>query len=631
MTKQQSTSTTIIELTEDGGQELRYAFQEVEYPSTHPKRIQLSLAALMDLRDNGIGNLAMACAEFKDRTGYIPQDDEEFAPPVVEGDDSATVVFDIGDWILVPELAAARNADFDVFNACDIQLDPYPIRRVTPMWYEAQYPINVTGQGIRQVDAPMQCWDARISPKSGKAAIRVDSIQRLSPTAHVDTSKHERNVALGIGLYGHVNPLKMCEYIAHQYGPEFASKDDSGFWNLSERVMLALAPEAEWDFPEGEEQHCSHILQETQASIVIANDEQVSDFIQEFLITRLNETMNEIANEVAAADAAVDAAINPVEPTTTTQAPASTSIQSSGSLEVYTADGVTDAKDASGGTDLTRLLNHPNIGHAGATRGTRLKNQQPTKKSHHKFSGENAAGEERPVPKTRAPVPKFGAQTSAARKFLEAIPVARQELKDGDGILNASASGVTELGRFLDLNAKCCFDYAHIGEVHSIGALWNWLCTHPDLRESRLLLSHGTSNRNYKPKKRYDQPGFKSLLADATMAKIVSNPKMREAFTESTDQIQLYHIHSESGDLINVHRLAAWYVPALEEIRRVLKALKAGGLADGEIEPDFGFLEIDYSQYQKPRDNDGDYDRNHDRDKRQDRPHWKSKHQQHRN
>jgi|JFJP01.1.fsa_nt_gi hypothetical protein len=159
--------------------------------------------------------------------------------------------------------------------------------------------------------------------------------------------------------------------------------------------------------------------------------------------------------------------------------------------------------------------------------------------------------------------------------------------EDGVDHINISFTAATALGEFLDINANTPFEHRELAHFTSIGGLWYYVkCEKPD---ERFRYTWGERNRVLgKRLALRDVVGFKTIIADATWMKIVSNEAVVRDLVESTLPFKNYYYYGP----LNLRKTtpeAIWYTAAIDEIRRTLKMRANTGSV--ELMPDFYFLE----------------------------------------
>jgi hypothetical protein len=176
-----------------------------------------------------------------------------------------------------------------------------------------------------------------------------------------------------------------------------------------------------------------------------------------------------------------------------------------------------------------------------------------------------------------------------ASSYLKQAFVGGVENTSGDGIdhINISDIAKTDLGKFLDINAKTPFDHPELLHFTSLGGLWYFVKC-----ENSPEVFRGTWGRNNrdigKTMKFRDIAGFKTIIADAAWVKIVSSERAVKDIVESTLPFENYYYQGE----LRIKKTAPetiWFTIAIEEIRRTLKLrVKTGNM---NLMPDFTSIE----------------------------------------
>lgn len=176
-----------------------------------------------------------------------------------------------------------------------------------------------------------------------------------------------------------------------------------------------------------------------------------------------------------------------------------------------------------------------------------------------------------------------------ASSYLKQAFVGGVENTSGDGVdhINISDIAKTDLGKFLDINAKTPFDHPELLHFNSLGGLWYFVkCeNNPDVFRG----TWGRNNRDIgKTMKFRDVTGFKTIIADAAWVKILSNERAVKDMVESTLPFENYYYQGE----LRIKKTAPetiWFTIAIEEIRRTLKLrVKSGNM---NLMPDFTSIE----------------------------------------
>lgn len=159
--------------------------------------------------------------------------------------------------------------------------------------------------------------------------------------------------------------------------------------------------------------------------------------------------------------------------------------------------------------------------------------------------------------------------------------------EDGVDHLNVSAMGHTKLGKFLDINAKAPFQHPELSHFNSVGGLWFYVKTEDHNEDFRYVWGDRCRKMG-KMSKTLEVKGFKTIIADATWIKVISNPEMVQEMIDSTLPFKSY-FYFGALHIKKIAPEAPWYCKVLEEIRRVLKLRVEA--EEGTVLPDFSFLE----------------------------------------
>ena len=165
---------------------------------------------------------------------------------------------------------------------------------------------------------------------------------------------------------------------------------------------------------------------------------------------------------------------------------------------------------------------------------------------------------------------------------------------DGVDFINTASSGDTPLGRALDINYHIRFQYQSTGWFASVGAVWFYLLA--DTQDESLRNLYGVSCRNIRERitPRHVE-GFRTIIADATWAKINSNKHFVAAIVKNELPYVCFYaknISDKQGKQTTQvvdSSIAYWYVAVIEEIARTLKESAKTG--NTELIPDFSFIE----------------------------------------
>jgi len=172
------------------------------------------------------------------------------------------------------------------------------------------------------------------------------------------------------------------------------------------------------------------------------------------------------------------------------------------------------------------------------------------------------------------------------------------EGQDGVDHINIHNDAATELGRFLDMNAKSPFNHPELGMFQSVGGVWHYIQTQPLVEEYRILTGAKLRAKVAEIKKNslsdHNAPrptlvkGFRIIVADAMWHKVTQSEKAVQLMAESSLPFEHYFVQ---GDM-KIRQYPSegyWIIAAYEEIRRVIKARLGAG--DPDEQPDFSHIE----------------------------------------
>jgi hypothetical protein len=159
--------------------------------------------------------------------------------------------------------------------------------------------------------------------------------------------------------------------------------------------------------------------------------------------------------------------------------------------------------------------------------------------------------------------------------------------EDGIDHINVSQMGKTELGKFLDINAKAPFNHPELAQFQSVGGLWFYVKTE-DHPESFRYIWGDRCRKMGKEYKTIDVDSFKLIIADATWIKIISNPAMVEEMLLSDLPFKNYFYYGALR-IKKPTPESLWYCKVLETIRNTLKLRVE--INDATLQPDFSFLD----------------------------------------
>lgn len=158
---------------------------------------------------------------------------------------------------------------------------------------------------------------------------------------------------------------------------------------------------------------------------------------------------------------------------------------------------------------------------------------------------------------------------------------------DGIDHINISSAAQTDLGKFLDIDARYPFVHRELAMFASIGGLWFYIKGEEQNESFRTVFGDHCRFMGKKIKTR-NVEGFKIIIADATWMKIISSDRAVHELVESTLPFKNYYYQG----ILKISKTnydAIWYTQVIEEIRRTLKLRASTGSTD--LMPDFFFLE----------------------------------------
>lgn len=560
----------------------------------HPKMILMDQEAYEDLNKNGFSRLAAAATDFINSLSDEEQEEfiaeEDFTIPEVDDGDGEHALLHIGKWIIVPTSTA------------DSWRRP---------WVNADYITENELFRISQDEAPVIYWF-----KPNIHAIDLSIMEDVLTFEHPyidDTCQRGCIISGDVDLdnvvatiIGENKTLPSNVYVI--FNTEDCDMSDAvTTFALSQNECVILVVSSYEDAA----RRMKELLQPAKTFPTTQAAVPQSDTIMNTSMNSL-ETSVITTGQLSAAEAVITAGAN-IAPIIPVVVPTDIVLGDAGSAAKQDAVAA-EHDNADGGVSQASLDKLMEVGVGGAVPVNHRRRQQGQQHQPQQ-------PRQQKVPSLLKPV---GASPMAAKYLSEiALPKARV---DGEDFINASRSGKTALGRFLDVNARAMFNYAELGQIASIGALWTFLSTPPEQR-SAAQLSATTQPRE---RGQHRTPGYKVILADATMAKILANAEMCKAMVESTLPFEIFRVDDDGVQQPNTY-LSEWYVPALEEIRATLKR-RAANIAQCESDgvavpmdmlpvPNFAFLE---GGDQERRDDRGwkNRDRDNSRGDGQQKP-WK--------
>lgn len=171
-------------------------------------------------------------------------------------------------------------------------------------------------------------------------------------------------------------------------------------------------------------------------------------------------------------------------------------------------------------------------------------------------------------------------------RFARRSDVVEKSMIDNDGVdhINCMYSGRLILGRFLDMHSRGPFNHPDYGRFNSIRGFLHYLqMVTPDERLRDAVGPEADQIARDTAKKRVEN--LRQIVAEATILKIIQNEAAMEAFARTELPLRSYvevWTQTEDGQRDKfverkVFHADAWYILALEEIRRALKtALETG-------------------------------------------------------
>jgi len=226
--------------------------------------------------------------------------------------------------------------------------------------------------------------------------------------------------------------------------------------------------------------------------------------------------------------------------------------------------------------------------------------KKPNKKAHkakpatteqlsalvERFNNKEVTRMRNPIPALLIPSNR-PASAALGKVFAGKLSNKNDDGEDGIDHINVSQMGKTDLGKFLDINAKAPFNHPELSQFQSVGGLWFYVKTeaHP---ESFRYVWGDRCRKMGKEYKTIDVEGFKLIIADATWIKLISNPQMVEEMILSDLPFKNYFYYGALR-IKKTTPESAWYCKVLEEIRNTLK--RRVEINDDTSQPDFSFLD----------------------------------------
>ncbi|MDD2879787.1 MAG: hypothetical protein PHQ58_05075 [Rhodoferax sp.] len=206
-----------------------------------------------------------------------------------------------------------------------------------------------------------------------------------------------------------------------------------------------------------------------------------------------------------------------------------------------------------------------------------------------------------PSAQADAPTPRsFSLRDAKAQDYLQKL-LKRNLGEDGEDHINTASAAFTPLGKLLQINAYSPFEHPDLGPFKSLGGLWYYVSTGCEDEVFRGLSGYACHSRGQSiPFQEID--GFKFIIAEAAWMKVQQNRNLQAMMYHNQMPYKHYTFVGETRAR-QTPSIAAWYVPIIEEIARVVK-LNAG--LEEIHQPDFSFLENNEpAAYKEKRPNYG--------------------------
>jgi hypothetical protein len=224
------------------------------------------------------------------------------------------------------------------------------------------------------------------------------------------------------------------------------------------------------------------------------------------------------------------------------------------------------------------------------------KQKSPIKK--HKDTQAQSTHDVEHKPNKRPAIFGLAPDRQAGQLLKNIFNPATLEGQDGVDHINIHNDAATELGLFLDMNAKSPFNHPELGMFQAVGGVWHYIQTQPLVEEYRILTGAKLRAKVAKVKEAaYNDPnaprhtlvkGFRIIVADAMWHKVTQNEKAVQMMAETTLPFEHYFVQ---GDM-KIRQYPSegyWIIAAYEEIRRVIKARLGAG--DPDEQPNFSHIE----------------------------------------
>ena len=212
-------------------------------------------------------------------------------------------------------------------------------------------------------------------------------------------------------------------------------------------------------------------------------------------------------------------------------------------------------------------------------RVTPARQAKTDKVKHQKSEKRKPAHDNSPPPRS------FSLRDAKAQDYLQKL-LKRNLGEDGEDHVNTASAATTHLGKLLQINAYSPFEHPDLGPFKSLGGLWYYVSTGCEDELFRGLSGYACHSRGQGVPFR-EIEGFKFIMAEAAWIKVRQNRNLQAMMYHNELPYKHYTLVGETR-VRQTPSIAAWYVPIIEEIARIVK-LNAGG---EEIhQPDFSFLE----------------------------------------
>ena len=144
---------------------------------------------------------------------------------------------------------------------------------------------------------------------------------------------------------------------------------------------------------------------------------------------------------------------------------------------------------------------------------------------------------------------------------------------DGDGVdhINTSSVAQTKLGFLLEINCFSPFEHPELGHFDSIGGFWYYiLCDQNSMFRTLSGRPCKIAGEREQRKNGTDTvEGFKSIIAEATWVKVISNKEIMDYMVDCDLPFTCYYPVGQAL-IPEFTATSSWYSAILEEIRRVL-------------------------------------------------------------